>query len=80
MNYEELAFKPELSWDDICKAGRNKGWTYKTPLGNPKLALLYKNGIMLLREQKMVASGRVIRNVPYNKMLQIIDAMEGLNE
>lgn len=80
MDYEDLAFKPETTWEDVRKTGINKGWVFKTPLGDPKLALICKNGIMLLPEQKMVASGRVIRNVPYNKMIQIIDAMEGLNE
>lgn len=73
MNYDDLAFKPKMTWGDLVETNRNKQLFYKngSDIFNIGLMSFHKDGE--IRFQGVL----VADNRSYEQMKTIIDALYG---
>lgn len=73
MNYEDLAFKPAMTWGDLVETNRNKQLFYKngSEIFNIGLMSFHKDGE--IRFQGVL----VAENRTYEQMKNIIDNLYG---
>ncbi len=81
-DYEDLAFKPAMTWDELCEWVRSK----TTDLAEKgKCDSIHSDGYFLInsmffgKNKKILTAGReyIAENVSYERMKTIIEALYG---
>lgn len=74
-DYKDLAFKPEMTWIDLCEYAKNK----QLDVVNCKdgLCFIRCNGVILIKNNRILASGIITENRTYEQMKNIIDNLYG---
>ncbi len=73
-DYEnDIVFKPELSWEELCEYAKSK----QLDIVNYKdgLCFIRCNGVILLKNNRILASGVITENRTYEQMKTIIQAL-----
>ena len=81
-DYEDLAFKPALSWEELCKAyGKDdREDCFSIKLSDRKSLTFWADGYISLRyigEEGLNMRIRLAEDVSYERMKTIIDALRG---
>lgn len=74
-DYDELAFKPELTWEELCEYAKSKQLDVVS--FEDGLCFIRCNGVILVKNNRILASGIITESRSYEQMKTIIEALRG---